>query len=72
VIYFIAQNGLVSRRPIRSNFYVYRLPEACLAKIELAVNEARIGDGGLVYDKEFLVWLEGQDTAWDQKDGLDE
>jgi hypothetical protein len=72
VIYFIAQNGLLSRKPIRSNFYVYRLAEKHLAKVELAVKDAKIGDGGLVYEKEFLVWLEGQDTAWNQTEGLDE
>jgi len=71
MIYFIPQNGLTSRRPIRSNFYVYRLPERCLAKCELACNSAKLGSGGYQHDREFLEWLEENDTKWDQREGLD-
>jgi len=71
MFYFIAQNGLVSRRPIRSNFYVYRLPEKYLAKVELAVHRAKVGTAGLEHDTEFLVWLDNEDTDWDQEEGLE-
>lgn len=71
MIYFIPQNGLVSRCPIRSNFYVYRLREKCLAKVELATNKAKLGSGGYVHEPEFLSWLAENDTEWDQKEGLE-
>jgi len=70
MFYFIAQNGLISRQPIRSNFYVYRLPERCLARCEIEVGNAPIGNGGLVHRRDFIVWLEHNDTKWDQKEGL--
>lgn len=71
MIYFIPQNGLVSRQPIRSNFYVYRLREKHLAKVELATNIAKLGSGGYVHEPEFLGWLEANDTKWNQKEGLE-
>ena len=36
-IWFEPRTGIVKAEPIRSNFYVYRLPKACLARVELAV-----------------------------------
>ena len=69
-IYFELQTGIVKSIPIRSNFYVYRLPKACLAKVELAVASAGLSDAGLTYDPEFIEWLTERDTNWDQKSGL--
>jgi hypothetical protein len=70
-IFFVPQTGVISRDPQRSNFYVYRLADKCLAKLQIEVNRATVGSAGLEYDKEFLIWLEGQDTAWNQTSGID-
>jgi hypothetical protein len=69
-IYFELNTGIVKNKPIRSNFYVYRLPKACLAKVELAVSSAGLSSAGLSYDPEFIKWLDKNDTKWDQKTGL--
>jgi hypothetical protein len=68
--YFELNTGIVKNTPIRSNFYVYRLPKACLAKVELAVASAGLSSAGFSYDPEFIEWLAKHDTKWDQKSGL--
>lgn len=35
------------------------------------MNGAKIGNGGLYYDDEFLAWLKDKDTNWDQQEGLE-
>lgn len=70
-IYFEPRTGIVKDKPIRSNFYVYRLPKSCLAKVELAVeNDSMLRDEGFVYSEDFIRWLTKNDTKWDQKTGL--
>jgi hypothetical protein len=70
-IYFEPRTGICKSAPIRSNFYVYRLPSRCLAKVELAVvNDSALRDIGLVYPEEFMRWLEANDTKWDQRSGM--
>lgn len=69
-IYFEMNTGIVKTEPIRSNFYVYRLPSACLGKVELAVADATLGSSGLNFPEDFMAWLEVNDTKWDQKSGL--
>jgi hypothetical protein len=69
--FFEPRTGIVKREPIRSNFYVYRLEQKYLAKVELAVeNDSSLHDIGLVYPQEFMQWLDSVDTKWDQKLGL--
>jgi hypothetical protein len=68
--YFDPQRGIIQNQPIRSNFYIYRLPGRCLAKVQLVIQGATLGSGGFSYDKEFLEWLEKNDTKWDQHTGL--
>jgi len=68
--YFEPQTGIVKRTPIRSNFYVFRLPLSWLAKVEFAVKDAVLGTSGFVYTTDFLAWLDKRDTRWDQKKGL--
>lgn len=70
MIYFEPQTGIVKRVPIRSNFYVFRVEDSCLAKIELAVSKAGLDGSGLKYDDEFMEWLVAHDTKWDQRKGL--
>lgn len=62
-IYFELQTGIVKDRPFRSNFYIYRLPASCLAKVELAVSEAGLTSSGLYYSPEFIEWLTKKDTV---------
>lgn len=69
-IYFELQTGIVKDRPFRSNFYIYRLPASCLAKVELAVSEAGLTSSGLYYSPEFIEWLTKKDTKWNQTKGL--
>lgn len=69
-IYFELNTGIVKTIPIRSNFYVYRLPKACLAKVEIAVAKCGLSSAGLTFDPEFIEWLTKNDTKWNQKKGL--
>lgn len=70
-IYFEPRTGIVKDRPIRSNFYVYRLRSSLLAKVELAVSgHSSLKDEGFVYPQEFIEWLDRNDTHWDQRKGL--
>jgi hypothetical protein len=70
MFYFEPATGIVKRTPIRSNFYVYRLEDKFLAKVEFAVQNARLDSPGFIYDNEFCAWLQANDTKWDQKKGL--
>lgn len=69
-IYFEPQSGLVKKEPIRSNFYVVRLPASYLGKVELGIARARLEAEGFVYEPSFIHWIEVVDTRWDQKTGL--
>ena len=66
-IYFEPKTGIVKSKPIRSNFYIYRLPKALLAKVELAIAKAGLDNAGLVYPLDFVSWLDKNDTKWNQK-----
>lgn len=70
MFYFEPQTGIVKNTPVRSNFYVYRLPDTALAKVQLAVNQARLDSCGFTYTPEFLAWLDSNDTHWNQRSGL--
>ena len=68
--YFEPQTGISKGAPIRSNFYVFRLHSACLAKVEAAVKNASLKSEGFVYPAEFIEWLHKNDTKWNQQTGL--
>lgn len=68
--YFEPQTGVTKYKPIRSNFYVFRLHTGNMSHIKAALSNAMLRDEGLVYPKEFLVWLHKNDTKWDQWTGL--
>ena len=70
MFYFEPRTGIVKKTPIRSNFYVYRLENKCLGKVELAVKEAMLHSIGFTYPAEFIEWLDKNDTHWDNKKGL--
>lgn len=63
--YFVAQTGVWKLcRPLApSNFHVYQLPYAQLAKVQAAVRDADVAPEGLVYPQEFVVWLERNDKG---------
>jgi len=65
VFYFQAQTGIwkIKKSAIPSNFYTYTLPFKSLARVQLAVDAATVGSGGLEYPADFLAWLEANDQG---------
>ncbi len=65
--YFVAQTGVWKIRRFRapSNFHVYELPYAELARVQEAVRDAKVTPHGLEYTAEFLWWLEHNDKGGD-------
>lgn len=62
--YFTAQTTVISWEPSvsPSNYYRYKLPAACLARVELEVS-AWDEVGPPSYSKEFLSWLGRSDVS---------
>jgi hypothetical protein len=62
---FEAQTGIVHwTMPLApSNYKRYLLPARCIAKVNLAIDAAIEGSAGLLYDVEFLFWLEKNDKS---------
>jgi len=65
VFYFTAQTGVwkLKKPKAPSNYYTYALPYSKLGKVQSAVRDAKVGTAGLVYDQEFIVWLEKNDLG---------
>lgn len=65
VFYFQAQTGLwkVKKSALPSNYHTYALPFTLLGKVQLAVNAATVGTGGLVYEDGFLRWCAANDQG---------
>ena len=63
--YFVAQTGVWKLRPplAPSNYHIYRLPYAQLARVQVAVRDAEVGPNGLEYHADFLHWLEHNDKG---------
>ncbi len=63
--YFVAQTGVWKlRRPLApSNYHIYELPYAELARVQIAVRAARVTPDGLEYRPDFLWWLEHNDKG---------
>ena len=63
VFYFVAQSGVITPQPLRTNFYTYTIPEIRKGEVLAEVEAAKLGEGGLEYPPQFLKDLE----AWDKR-----
>ena len=67
-IYFEAQTGLIrDHPPSYTNYGIYELPASLRPTLEKYIGEAKLGSGGLEYNREFLDLLPIWERQWRQK-----